>query len=103
MKNEIEILRGLRVVDEQRYARYRELMTPLLEAHGGRFVLDVRVAEVLRSPGSVPMNRLFTIRFPSQERHDAFFAHPDYQAVRREWFEPSVAGVERLGDYEVSA
>lgn len=97
----IEILVGLEVTDDATYAEYRAQMTPLLEAHGGRFVVDVRVAEVLRSPGRATINRLFTIRFPSQERLDAFFAHPEYVAIRRRWFEPSVGGVDRLATYHV--
>ena len=96
-----EVLMGVQVTDETGYARYRAEMTPLLNAHGGRFVLDVRVAEVLRAPSPLAFNRLFTIRFPSARQRDAFFAHPDYLAVRARWFEPSVSGVVRLGDYAV--
>jgi len=97
----IEILIGLQVTDQERYSEYRRQMTPLLEAHEGRFVLDVHVAEVLKAPESKPINRLFTIRFASQERHDAFFANPDYLAVRERYFAPSVGAIQRLGRYEV--
>ncbi len=45
-----EILVGLQVDNEELYAKYRAEMTPLLEAHGGCFVVDVRVAAVLRAP-----------------------------------------------------
>jgi uncharacterized protein (DUF1330 family) len=99
----MDILIGLHVTDQERYAEYRKHMSPLLEAHGGQFVVDVLVAEVLRAPGSTPINRLFTIRFPSQAQHDAFFADPDYVAVRAQYFEPSVGAVQRLGRYEVLA
>lgn len=81
-------------------------MTPLLEAHGGRFVVDVRVAEVLRSPepGAAGFNRLFTLRFRSQRDHDAFFADPEYLAIRARLFEPSVSGgAHVLGRHEVVA
>lgn len=101
--NGIEILVGANVIDDATYAEYRLNMTPLLEAHGGSFVVDVRVGEVLRSPKATPMNRLFTIRFPSQERLDAFFSHPEYLAIRNRWFVPSVAAFEQLGKYEVIA
>jgi uncharacterized protein (DUF1330 family) len=76
-------------------------MAPLLEKHGGRFVLDVRVAEILRASSPVAFNRLFTLRFPSAQAAQAFFADPAYLAVRARWFEPSVAEVVRLGDYAV--
>jgi uncharacterized protein (DUF1330 family) len=97
----IEVLYGLEVIDEEVYASYRAAMTPLLEAHGGRFVVDVRVAEVLRSPEGAPFNRLFAIRFPSPEKMSAFFANAEYLAVRRRLFEPSVSAVQKLGDYDV--
>jgi uncharacterized protein (DUF1330 family) len=93
-----EILVGLEVTDEAAYARYRAAMAPILLAHGGSFGVDVRVSDVLRPEGT-PFNRLFTIRFPSKERHQAFFANPDYLDVRRRFFEPSVGAVHRLGAY----
>jgi uncharacterized protein (DUF1330 family) len=97
----MERLIGLRVTNEELYAAYRAHMLPLLEERGGSFGVDVRVAEVLKNPGTEPFNRLFTIRFPSVEAHDAFFADPEYLAVRRRFFEPSVAYTARLGRYEV--
>ncbi len=87
----MEILVGLLVTDEAAYATYRAHMTPLLTARGGSFGVDVRVAEVLQSPGSERFNRLFTIRFPSRDEHDAFFADPEYLEVRKRYFDPSVA------------
>lgn len=98
-----EILVGVNVTDDRIYAHYRAEMTPLLEAHGGRFVLDVRVAEILRNPSEQGFNRLFTIRFPSPQKRDEFFSHPEYIAIRRRLFEPSVSGAVRLGDYPVEA
>ncbi len=97
----MEVLIGLEVRDEAGYTAYRAAMTPLLVAHGGSFGLDVRVAEVLQSPKPGSFNRLFTIRFPSVAEHDAFFSNAEYQAIRRQLFEPSVGQVHRLGRYEV--
>jgi uncharacterized protein (DUF1330 family) len=96
-----EILIGVHVIDEAGYAKYRAEMTPLLEAHGGRFVLDVRVAEILRASSPAAFNRLFVMRFPSARVRDAFFANPDYMAIRARLFEPSVSEMVRLGDYAV--
>jgi uncharacterized protein (DUF1330 family) len=87
----MEILVGLMVTDEAVYTTYRAHMTPLLTARGGSFGVDVRVAEVLKNPGSEPFNRLFTIRFPSREAHDAFFSDPEYLEVRKRYFDASVA------------
>ena len=93
----IETLMALNVVDADLYSKYRAAMTPLLEAHGGRFGLDLWVAEVLRAPGPKPFNRVFTIIFPSLERREAFFSNPDYLAIRKTLFEPSVSAVTELG------
>ena len=90
-----ETLLGLNVVDDAAYSRYRAEMTPILEAHGGSFGVDVRVSEVLR-PADKAFNRLFTIVFPSREKRDAFFSNPAYVEVRNRWFEPSVTEVHRL-------
>jgi len=101
METPNEILIGVHVVDEVGYARYRAEMTPVLEAHGGRFVLDVRVADILRTSLPGTFNRLFAIRFPSAQNREAFFADPVYLAIRARWFEPSVAETVWLGDYAV--
>ncbi len=93
----IETLMALNVVDADLYAKYRAAMSPLLEAHGGSFGLDLWVAEVLRTPIPKPFNRLFTILFPSTERREAFFSNPEYLAVRKALFEPSVSEATNLG------
>jgi uncharacterized protein (DUF1330 family) len=97
----VEVLIGVNVVDAEGYARYRARIAPLLEAHGGAFGVDVGVAEVFRSPSDQPMNRLFTLRFPSVERLDAFFSFPAYLAARAELFAPCVSAMTQFGKYEV--
>jgi uncharacterized protein (DUF1330 family) len=94
----IETLMALNVVDADLYAKYRANMRPLLEAHGGKFGLDLWVAEVLHAPPEQkPFNRVFTIVFPSLERREAFFSNPEYLAVRKAYFEPSVSATTNLG------
>ncbi len=93
----IESLMALNVVDADLYSRYRAAMAPLLAAHGGSFGLDLWVGEVLLAPGPKPFNRVFTIIFASAERRDAFFSNPEYLAVRKALFEPSVSAVTELG------
>ena len=97
----VEILVGVNVIDPEGYARYRAAMTPLLEANGGRFVVDVQVATVLRAPEASPFNRMFTIRFDSEAQLDRYFALDAYKAIRKEHFEPSVAATVWLGRYRV--
>jgi uncharacterized protein (DUF1330 family) len=97
----IETLMGLNVTNPALYAEYRAHMTPLLEAHGGSFGVDLWVAEVLRAPTTEPFNRLFTLRFPSQAHRDAFFSDPAYLAVKKQYLEPSVSNRSTLGHYTV--
>lgn len=102
MSEEVEILVGVNVVDPAGYTEYRARMSPLLATYGGSFQLDVQVADVLRSPGDQPFNRLFTIRFPSDERRQAFFSDPAYLEVRRHLFEPSVSAATQFAKYPVT-
>jgi uncharacterized protein (DUF1330 family) len=86
---------GLNVIDEAGYARYREGMMPILARYGGGFRFDLDVARV-RKPSGVVINRLFLIYFPDQKAKDAFFSDPEYLAIRKKHFEPSVAGVTEI-------
>ena len=85
-----ETLVGLHVTDEAKYDRYREGMTPLLEARGGFFRYDFRIGEVLKSEATEPLNRLFIISFPDVQAKEAFFADEEYLEIKREFFEPAV-------------
>lgn len=95
-----ETVVALNVTDEAGYARYREAMAPLLAAHGGGFRYDFAVARALQSASAHPINRVFAIYFADRARMDAFFAHPEYQAIRARHFAPAVEGVTILGGYE---
>jgi uncharacterized protein (DUF1330 family) len=100
MSTRHEILVGLHVTDDESYDRYRAAMTPLLEARGGFFRVDYRVAEVLK--GEEGVNRVFIISFPDEATKDAFFADPAYVAARAEHFEPAVAGGDIIAAYDVA-
>lgn len=97
----IEVTWGLHVTDEVTYADYRAGMKPILATFGGKFVLDLRVSDVLLAPGDAKFNRLFTIRFPSPETMEAFFRDPDYRAVRKELFDRSATNVSEIARYNV--
>lgn len=92
-------LLGLMVDDAARYAEYRAGMTPILHAHGGAFGLDLEVSRVLKSPAEGPINRVFSIGFPSREAYARFFADPAYLAVRAQHFEPAVSRVFILAEW----
>ena len=90
------MLVGLVVRDAAGYARYREAMTPLLHAVGGRFAWDFDVARTLAGEPA-GTNRVFVLEFPDEATKDAFFADPAYLRARAEHFEPAVAGGGILG------
>ncbi len=98
---EIDRLVGVNVTDETMYEEYRANMAPILASHGGRFVVDVRVSEVLLAPGDGQFNRLFTIRFPTEQAMDRFFQSPEYLEVRQQFFVPSVSSTSPLSKYKV--
>ena len=95
-----EILVGLQVVDDPGYRAYREAMADLLAEHGGEFGYDFRVSEVLKSESEVPINRVFTLRFPDQAAKSAFFSNADYLAIRERYFSDSVADAIIIATYE---
>ena len=98
----IERTVGLAVSDEAGYEEYRRQMRPLLDAAAGAFVLDVRVSEVLVAPGDGPIDRLFTIRFPSRAAMEGFFADEAYLAVRAAHFDPSVRSTTTIAIREIA-
>ena len=91
---------GLEVTDEVGYAAYRARITPMLARRGGGFAHDLAVARVLASEASAAMNRVFMMRFPDRATREAFFADPDYRSARAELFEPAVASVHILAEYD---
>jgi uncharacterized protein (DUF1330 family) len=95
-----ELVVALHVTDDAGYLAYRDAMAPLLARHGGGFRYDFVVARTLRSASDHPINRVFAIYFGSRAEKEAFYAHPDYLAIKARHFEPSVAGRTVLGAYE---
>jgi uncharacterized protein (DUF1330 family) len=95
-----EMMVGLTVRDDAVYQQYRDAMAPLLAAHGGGFRYDFTIARVLKSASEHAINRVFAIYFGSPAQKDAFFAHPEYRAIRARYFEPAVAGTTIIGAWE---
>jgi len=98
-ESRFEMLVGLEVLDEERYAEYRAAMKPILHRMGGRFTCDFRVGGVLTEDvtGEVDarINRVFVLSFPDEGVKEAFFGDAGYARVREEWFEGAV-GVVRV-------
>lgn len=79
----------LRISDREGYATYRRNMAPILERHGGRFVLDIEGRATLHPAGFEP-DRVLLIAFSSPEAAARFFQDPAYVALRKRWFDTSV-------------
>ncbi|MDB4986716.1 MAG: hypothetical protein JWN04_1894 [Myxococcaceae bacterium] len=94
------IVVALEIRDDALYAAYRARMTPLLEARAGRFGFDFVVSKVLKTSGSLALNRVFSMVFPDRATREAFFADPTYLKARSELFEPAVQTVEFLAEYD---
>ncbi|MDH5429401.1 MAG: DUF1330 domain-containing protein [Nitrospirota bacterium] len=97
----IETLVGLQVVDDKGYQSYRDEMTPILERYGGGFGYDFKIAEVLKSQTTAPINRVFTISFPNQDARDAFFSNEDYLHIRKRHFESAVTHTTIMASYQL--
>jgi uncharacterized protein (DUF1330 family) len=95
-----ELMVGLHVTDDTVYQQYRDAMTPLLTAHGGGFRYDFTIAKELKSASEHPINRVFAIHFPTAAQKDAFFALPEYQALKARFFQRAVAGTTIFGAYD---
>lgn len=85
-----ERIMGLNVIDEREYQNYRDLMIPILTTYGGAFGFDFRVSEVLKSKTGDPINRVFTIDFPSEEAMVTFFNDPAYLEAKTKHLDNSV-------------
>ena len=96
----IETLVGLHVVDEKQYQSYREQIMPILRNYGGEFGYDFKVSEVLKSLTEAPINRVFTISFPTQDLRDSFFSNEKYIKMRQDYFEKSVTDTTIIATYE---
>jgi uncharacterized protein (DUF1330 family) len=96
----VETLVGLNVVDDRAYQSYRDEMTPLLRRYGGGFGYDFKVAEVLQAETEAPINRVFTIYFPSDDESKAFFSDAEYLKIKARFFETSVADTTIIATYE---
>lgn len=94
-----EMLVGMRVDDEDGYARYRAGMTPILESMGGFFRYDMRVSELLRGEAQDPFNRVFILSFPDKATGERFFSDPAYLEVRADQFDDAVRSYSLIAEY----
>ncbi|MFT5177301.1 MAG: hypothetical protein ACI90R_000338 [Alteromonas macleodii] len=95
-----ERIMGLHVTDDEEYQKYREGMLPILGSFGGSFGFDFKISEVLKSKTENPINRVFTIDFPSKEVMEAFFSDSSYIEVKNRYFQTSVGSVTIISMHE---
>lgn len=96
-----EVLVGLHVTDRETYQDgYRRGMLPILESYGGGFRYDLIVSEVLKADVGHPVNRVFAIQFPDRAAKERFYADPAYLAIRKTYYDRSVAARVVIAEYE---
>ncbi len=88
----------MNVTDPETYSRYRAGIAPILAKHSSRFTHDFEIARVLKSDASHPITRVFVLSFQDRAAREAFFADPEYAAVRAEHFVKSVNGFTVLAE-----
>lgn len=95
-----ELVIAMNVTDPDTYARYREGMTPILASYGGGFRYDLVVSHTLRSPATHPITRVFALYFRDRAARQAFFADPEYLAVREALLVPSIDGYTVIAEHD---
>ena len=73
------VLVNVNVKDPARYADYAKAAHPTVTAHGGRYLARGGRAE--RLEGSVGVNRVVVLEFPSYDHAKGWYDSPEYQAA----------------------
>ena len=95
-----ERIMAIEVSNNDQYDIYREQMEPLLIKVGGSFGYDFKIEKVLRSKTTAPINRVFTIEFPSQQIMDEFFTSDEYMLIKNNYFDKSVSSKTVIAMFE---
>jgi len=75
------VIADVEVKDPETYAEYRRQVLPLVERHGGRFIVRGGVHRVLE--GDWRPGRVVVIEFPDMAALDAWYRSPEYAALIR--------------------
>ncbi len=67
---------NLDIGDAERFETYRQQVAPLVEQHGGRYL--VRGGELHPIEGDLGLKRLVVLEFPSLEAARRFYESPEY-------------------------
>lgn len=73
------VIVNVAIRDAERYKDYVKAATPTVAAHGGRYI--VRGGRAERLEGSLAVNRVVVLEFPSYAQARNWYDSPDYQAA----------------------
>ena len=74
------VIADIEVVDSVGYEEYRQKAPATITAHGGRYLARGGATEVLE--GTWSPKRCVLVEFPSMAQFKAWWASPEYQALR---------------------
>lgn len=92
---------GAHISDQKGYQAYRESMVLLLKKLDGVFEYDYHTVATQMSAQGKHYNRLFVLSFPNEEVSKQYFADPQYQEIRKKYFDAAVADIEILATWQV--
>lgn len=73
------VIVNVAVRDPDRYKDYVQAATPTVAAHGGRYIVRGGRAEKLE--GTIAVNRIVVLEFPSYAQARGWYDSPEYQAA----------------------
>lgn len=74
------VIVNVAIRDPERYQDYIKAATPTVAAHGGKYI--VRGGRAERLEGSVAVNRVVVLEFPSYAHAKRWFDSPEYRAAQ---------------------
>jgi uncharacterized protein (DUF1330 family) len=75
------VIVNVAIRDPERYKDYIRAATPTVAAHGGKYIVRGGRAELLE--GSVAVNRIVVLEFPSYAQAKDWFDSPEYREAQK--------------------
>lgn len=73
------VIAQLTVTDREGFEEYRQAVAPIIEAHGGRFL--VRGADISSLEGIPRSPQMILLEFPDKAAAERFYFSAEYQAI----------------------
>lgn len=74
------LIADLEITDDRGFEEYRRRVPAVIAAHGGRYLVRGGATDVLE--GTLTPHRTVIVEFPSMASLRAFYASPEYRALR---------------------